>query len=65
MTSDLLEGWLTTAEAQELTGYHAVHLRRLARQKTVTARKVGQAWIFERESLLAWQSLARHKPKRH
>jgi len=65
MSGDLLPaGWLTTEEAQTLTGYSIAHLRRLARDGRVTARKLaGQLWLFERESLTAYQATVRPGPK--
>jgi hypothetical protein len=65
MSRDLLPvGWLTTEEAQALTGYTAFHLARLARGGQVTAQKVGRLWVYNRESLTAYQSAARPGPKR-
>lgn len=65
MSGDLLPaGWLTTEEAQELTGYTAYHLARLARGKQVSARKLsGKLWLFERESLLTYKAAAKPGPK--
>ena len=61
----LLENWLTAAQAQALTGYAIEHLYRLARAGTVEARKLGQMWLFNRESLLAHRARARpgRKPR--
>ena len=56
---ELLPGWVTVEQAQELTSYTGDHLRRLARGGQVVARKVGQTWIFNRESLLAHHATAR------
>ena len=64
--SDILPaGWLTREQAQELTGYCENHLTRLARGGRVKARKLaGQIWLFERDSLTAYQAAARPGPKR-
>lgn len=64
MTDILAPGWLTTEEAQALTGYTVDHLQRLARGGQVTARKIGDAWLFDRENLTAYQRAARPGPKR-
>ena len=68
MSGDILPaGWLTTEEAQALTGYGEYHLSRLARSGQVTARKIGgRVWLFERESLTAYKAAARpgRKPRR-
>ncbi len=57
---DLLpEGWITTEQAQELTGYNADHLRRLARQGHIEARKLDTLWVFNRESLLRHKATSR------
>jgi excisionase family DNA binding protein len=42
--------WITTKEAAELTGYHAVHIRRLLREGTIEGRKFGRDWMIDRES---------------
>ena len=66
MSGDLLPaGWLTTEEAQALTGYTGFHLARLARGGQVTAQKLGgRVWLFERESLTAYQATVRPGPKK-
>lgn len=63
---DLLAvGWITAGQAAKLTGYHAEHLSRLARQGRVNARKVGAGWVFEKSSLLTYQREAKpgRKPR--
>jgi excisionase family DNA binding protein len=66
MSGDILPaGWLTTEEAQDLTGYSIAHLRRLARDRRVNARKLaGQLWLFERASLAEYKATVRPGPKR-
>ena len=48
------EGWVTTDEAQELSGYTARYLRQLAREGKVEAEKVGRDWLYKKTSLQAW-----------
>lgn len=42
---------ITTHEAHELTGYSESHLRSLAREKRVLARKSGRIWLYDQEVL--------------
>jgi excisionase family DNA binding protein len=46
--------WLSTYEAAELAGYHPDHIRRLIRSGEVIARKWGNSWMVDKESLLAY-----------
>ena len=46
--------WLTTQEAANLAGYHVNYLRRLVRVGEIEARKWGNAWMINRESLLTY-----------
>jgi excisionase family DNA binding protein len=55
----VVEGWITTAEAGELTGYSIEYLRRLARKGKVKAHKVGRSWLFDKEDLEEHQQTAR------
>ena len=50
--------WITTAEAVKLSGYHAVHLRRLIHEGKIKARKFGIVWQVDRASLLAYARAA-------
>jgi excisionase family DNA binding protein len=43
--------WTTTAEAARLSGYHAVHIRRLIRQGDIEGRMFGHVWMVSRRSL--------------
>ena len=54
MPDDFNPEWITTAEAAELTGYHAVHIRRLIRDGHVRGRKFGRDWFLLRSSVLAY-----------
>jgi excisionase family DNA binding protein len=47
----MLEEWLTTEEAAEVSGYHADHIRRLIRAGRLKARKFGPVWQVSRTGL--------------
>ena len=49
------EGWLSTREAAELTGYSVQYVCRLARKGRIKAHQVGH-WLINRESLLDYKS---------
>ena len=55
MTEPVVEGWITTIEAEILTGYSQAYMRQLACNGKVKARKVGRDWLINRESLLAYK----------
>ena len=69
MTEQIGE-WITTNQAQALTGYSQAYMRQLARSGGVEARKVGRDWLIHRESLLAYKRAmdalgpAKHNPWR-
>jgi excisionase family DNA binding protein len=42
--------WVTTAEAAELTGYAAVHLRQLAQRGKIRAMKKGRDCVMVKNS---------------
>lgn len=46
--------WIATAEAQTLTGYHSVTLRKLLLSGRVKGRKFGSVWQVDRASLIAY-----------
>ena len=48
-----LDGWVTTNEGAELTGYSAAYVRMLARTGKITARRIGRDWVVDRKKLLA------------
>jgi excisionase family DNA binding protein len=56
MSEPITEGWLTTDQAQTLTGYARTYLRLLASRGRVEARKVGRDWLLNRENLLAYKA---------
>lgn len=70
MDKPVLDGWIPTSEAAELTGYSAAYLRGLAGQGRVEAQKVGRDWFFDRESLEAHKremdqlGVSKHNPWR-
>lgn len=50
----MAKDWITTAEAAELSGYHADHLRELMREGKIKAQKFGIVWQISRVSLQAY-----------
>ena len=51
------EGYITTAEAVELTGYHIEHVRQLVRRGDIEAVKIaGRTWLVNHQSLLDYQA---------
>ena len=50
----MIDDWITTREATELSGYHPDHLRRLIRAGNIKARKFGIVWQVSRQSLLEY-----------
>jgi excisionase family DNA binding protein len=50
------EGWITTSEAVDLTGYGAEYLRQLARKGAIEARKFAGRWLFSRDDLLGYKA---------
>lgn len=55
MDEPVSERWITTGQAEGLTGYARAYLRRLASAGRVEARKVGRDWLLHREDLLAYR----------
>ena len=47
----MLEDWLTTQEAAELSGYHVDYVRKLVTAGKVEGRKFGPVWQVGRHSL--------------
>ena len=41
--------WISTEEAAEISGYHPGHVRRLARQSKIGAKKKGHDWWIDRD----------------
>jgi excisionase family DNA binding protein len=50
----MADEWLTVAQAAELIGYHADHIRRLIRAGKIDADKFATVWRVDRRSLLAY-----------
>jgi len=69
--SDGLGDWITTTEAARMTGYHAVHIRRLIRQRDIEGQMFGHVWMVSRRSLRDYLremerlGTAKHDPTRH
>jgi excisionase family DNA binding protein len=47
--------WITTSEAAELTGYSPHYVRRLMRKSRVAAKKWGNTWMIDKQSLLDYK----------
>ena len=56
----MTQDWITTAEAAQITGYHPVHIRRLAITGKINAQRFGRAWMVSRASLVAYLSSTEH-----
>jgi len=50
------EGWITTSEAVDLTGYAPEYLRQLARKGAIETRKFAGRWLFNRDDLLGYKA---------
>ena len=50
--------FITTKEAERVSGYSSDHLSRLVRLGKIAGRKVGRVWYIDRESLAAVQVTA-------
>jgi excisionase family DNA binding protein len=48
-----IEGWVTTRQAADLSGYTVVYIRRLIKRGRVEAIKTGRDWLINHSSLLA------------
>lgn len=53
--NDVLEGWIGVKEGAHLTGYSVGHVKYLARNGKVLARRVGLVHVINRDSLLAYK----------
>lgn len=51
----IAEGWITTSEAVDATGYASEYLRRLARTNKLRARKFAGRWIYHEPDLVAYK----------
>ncbi len=60
MSEPIPEGWITTAEAEEISEYTRAHLRYLASSGRIEAMKVGdRLWLINKRSLLKYQANVR------
>lgn len=50
------EGWVTTEEASEISGYHVNYLRRLIRRGKIQAQKISVVWLINYQSLLDYMA---------
>lgn len=50
----MVDDWITSAEAAELTGYTPKHVRRLVESGKVEGKRFGKVWQVSRSSLLAY-----------
>jgi len=50
------EGWITTSDAVDETGYGAEYLRQLARAGKLDAQQLAGRWLFNRDALLAYKA---------
>ena len=48
----MVDQWVTTTEAAQISGYHVEHIRRLIRDGHILARKWGKEWMVDKSSLL-------------
>jgi excisionase family DNA binding protein len=55
---------ITVNEAAKLSGYNAVHLRRLFRSGEVKARKFGETWMVDKDSLMEYLKRTKRGPKK-
>lgn len=57
-----MDEWISVEEAAHLSGYHVQHVRELARDGRVKARRFGRlAWQIERASLDAYVEAMRQR----
>ena len=49
-----MEDWITVQDAAKLADFDPVHIRRLAREGRIKARKFANVWQVSRESLQAY-----------
>lgn len=46
----MLDDWLSTTEAAQISGYHIEYIRRLVRRGQISARKWGKDWMLDKAS---------------
>jgi excisionase family DNA binding protein len=57
-----MSDWISVEEAAELSGYSEEQLRRLIREKQVTADKKGGRWWVDQKSLLSYLKASKQSP---
>jgi len=57
----MVEEWLTTAEAAELSGYHTEYIRQIIKAGKVQGKKFGPVWQVNKQSLLNYIQTGREK----
>jgi len=55
---------ISVYDAAKLSGYHSNHIRRLLQKQKIKARKWGQAWMVDKDSLLDYCKRMDAKGKR-
>ena len=50
----MVDKWLTTTQAAELTGYSRKHVTRLVISGQVKGQRFGPVWMIDKPSLLAY-----------
>ncbi len=61
----MIDEWITTSEAADISGYHPERIRELARSGAIEARKFGIVWQVSRSSLLKYLSYAKKSKDNH
>jgi hypothetical protein len=51
---DMVDNWITTSQAADLSGYHPIYLLELLKSGKVRGQKFGPIWQVDRASLLAY-----------
>ncbi|MCP4542881.1 MAG: helix-turn-helix domain-containing protein [Chloroflexi bacterium] len=70
-SNDVIEGWVDTKVASELTGYSLQAIRWIAKQGRIEARKIGKSWLINKADLLQYKAEMdalgdqRHDPRRN
>jgi excisionase family DNA binding protein len=50
-----LEGWLTVRDASDESGYAEEYIRKLIRDGEITAQKLGNMWLVNKQSLMDYK----------
>ena len=58
--------WISIEDAEDLSGYHPEHIRRLMREGKISGEKKGGQWWIDRKSFLDYLKEAKNsEDKRH